>query len=57
MPLLGDVPLLGSLFSVEHTNQEKRDLYVVVTPHIVAGAAGASAATNGPPDAHTVSRL
>jgi general secretion pathway protein D len=35
LPLLGDIPLLGSLFSVEHTNQEKRDLYIVVTPHIV----------------------
>jgi general secretion pathway protein D len=35
LPVLGDIPLLGSLFSVEHTNQEKRDLYIVVTPHIV----------------------
>lgn len=34
VPLLGDIPLLGSLFSVEHTNRTKRDLYIVVTPHI-----------------------
>jgi general secretion pathway protein D len=38
LPLLGDIPLLGSLFSVDHTNQEKRDLYIVVTPHIVSNA-------------------
>ncbi|HEX5237793.1 MAG TPA: secretin N-terminal domain-containing protein [Sphingomicrobium sp.] len=38
VPVLGDIPLVGSLFSVEHTNQEKRDLYIVVTPHIVPHA-------------------
>ena len=35
LPLLGDIPLIGTLFTVEHTNQSKRDLYIVVTPHIV----------------------
>ena len=30
----------GRLFSVEHTNQAKRDLYIVVTPHIVHGRGG-----------------
>lgn len=35
LPLLGDIPLLGSLFSVEHTNKVDDDLYIVVTPHIV----------------------
>jgi general secretion pathway protein D len=35
IPLLGDIPLVGSLFKVEHTNRAKRDLYIVVTPHIV----------------------
>jgi type II secretory pathway component GspD/PulD (secretin) len=44
--VLGDIPLLGTLFSVEHTNQEKRDLYIVVTPHIVTADAAA-----GPPPA------
>jgi general secretion pathway protein D len=39
IPLLGDIPLLGSLFTVEHTNKTKRDLYIVVTPHIVANHA------------------
>ena len=37
LPLLGDIPIVGSLFKVEHTNQTKRDLYIVVTPHIVYG--------------------
>lgn len=45
LPVLGDIPLLGSLFSVEHTNQAKRDLYIVVTPHIVGGHAGEFAST------------
>jgi general secretion pathway protein D len=35
LPLLGDIPLVGSLFSVEHTNKINDDLYIVVTPHIV----------------------
>jgi general secretion pathway protein D len=37
LPLLGDIPLVGSLFSVEHTNKTKRDLYIVVTPHVIKG--------------------
>jgi general secretion pathway protein D len=37
LPLLGDIPLLGALFTTEHTSQAKRDLYIVVTPHIVLG--------------------
>lgn len=35
LPLLGDIPIVGALFKVEHTNSTKRDLYIVVTPHIV----------------------
>jgi len=37
IPLLGDIPLVGSLFSVEHANKTKRDLYIVVTPHVIKG--------------------
>ena len=40
LPLLGDIPLLGALFTVRHDNQTKRDLYIVVTPHIVVGNGG-----------------
>ena len=35
LPVLGDIPLLGGLFTVEHANSAKRELYVVVTPHIM----------------------
>jgi general secretion pathway protein D len=35
LPLLGNVPLLGLLATTEHTSKTKRDLYIVVTPHIV----------------------
>ena len=40
IPLLGDIPLLGTLFTTEHTNRATRDLYIVVTPHIVAPHGG-----------------
>ena len=52
LPLLGDIPLVGTLFTAEHTNREKRDLYIVVTPRIVHGdrdAAPAPAAQATPP--------
>jgi general secretion pathway protein D len=39
IPLLGDIPLVGSLFTAQHTNQTKRDLYIVVTPHVIHGSA------------------
>jgi general secretion pathway protein D len=42
LPLLGDLPVLGALFTTEHTSQAKRDLYIVVTPHIVLGPQGRS---------------
>jgi len=42
LPLLGDLPLLGALFTTEHTTRAKRDLYIVVTPHIVGPRAGAA---------------
>ncbi len=37
LPGLGDIPLLGALFSSENTSKSKTDLYIVVTPHIVRG--------------------
>jgi len=46
IPLLGDIPLVGSLFSVEHTNKTKRDLYIVVTPHVVRSRAPEGAGTS-----------
>ena len=49
IPLLGDIPLLGALFTVEHTNRAKRDLYIVVTPHIVAMHPGQNSSSAASP--------
>ncbi|MES2502465.1 MAG: hypothetical protein V4545_07650 [Pseudomonadota bacterium] len=35
VPLLGDVPLLGELFKRKTSNKTKRELILLVTPHIV----------------------
>jgi general secretion pathway protein D len=35
IPILGDIPLLGELFSLEKTTNSKTELYIVITPHIV----------------------
>jgi type IV pilus assembly protein PilQ len=35
IPLLVDLPLIGRLFGTTRTSQEKRDLLILVTPHIV----------------------
>ncbi len=35
IPLLGDIPLLGTLFTVERSTRSKTELYIVITPHIV----------------------
>ncbi len=35
VPLLGDVPLLGHLFSSRARNRERKELLVFITPHIV----------------------
>lgn len=35
IPLLVDLPLIGRLFGITRTSQEKRDLLILITPHIV----------------------
>jgi general secretion pathway protein D len=35
IPVLGDIPLLGRLFSLDKDTNTKTELYIVVTPHIV----------------------
>ena len=35
IPLLTDLPLLGWLFSQTDTREEKRDLLILITPHII----------------------
>ena len=35
IPFLMDIPFLGSLFRNSHNQEVKRDLLIMVTPHIV----------------------
>jgi type IV pilus assembly protein PilQ len=35
IPFLSDLPLIGKLFSQSDTTEEKRDLLVLITPHII----------------------
>lgn len=39
VPLLGDLPVIGTLFRNETSSKTKTDLYIVVTPHIIRGGA------------------
>jgi len=36
VPLLGDLPLIGALFSNKSTKREKTNLLIFLTPHIIA---------------------
>ncbi|MCU0619798.1 MAG: hypothetical protein MUF40_07925, partial [Gemmatimonadaceae bacterium] len=35
IPLLMNIPLIGRLFSVDRNSEQKRDLLILVTPHII----------------------
>lgn len=48
LPLLGDIPVVGGLFSAQHLSQVRRDLYIVVTPHIVVGHGARSSRPSQP---------
>ena len=37
LPIVGDVPVLSTLFDAENSTTSKTDLYIVVTPHVVRG--------------------
>lgn len=37
VPFLGDIPILGFLFSSGYTKTERTELLIVITPHIVSG--------------------
>ena len=51
VPILGDVPLLGALFSVDKDSSVKTELYIVVTPHVVKRlASGAAVDQPAPPE-------
>ena len=35
IPLLGDIPVVGSIFRQERATRSKTELYIVITPRIV----------------------
>ena len=37
IPLLGDLPLIGGLFSNTAVNQEESEFVVIITPYILSG--------------------
>jgi type IV pilus assembly protein PilQ len=42
IPLLMDIPILGNLFKTQTRSEEKRDLIILVTPHIIGTPAPAN---------------
>ena len=39
VPLLGDIPILGRAFTFVKNTNDKTDLYIVITPHIIRSSA------------------
>ncbi len=37
VPFLGDIPILGKLFSTKGKSKEKTELVILITPHIITG--------------------
>jgi type IV pilus assembly protein PilQ len=48
IPLLVDLPLIGKLFGETRTDEEKRDLLILVTPHIIDDGAPIPGASSNP---------
>ncbi len=42
VPLLGDIPLLGWLFKYQNRSQQKTNLYIFLTPHVINNPAEAA---------------
>jgi type II secretory pathway component GspD/PulD (secretin) len=36
VPVIGDLPLIGGLFRIRHDQSISTNLYIIVTPHILA---------------------
>ena len=51
IPLLVDLPLIGRLFGETRTDDEKRDLLILVTPHIIDDGAPIPGGSSNPPPA------
>lgn len=50
IPILGDIPILGALFRSESIQQNKSELLVLVTPHIVQPLNASPPVPTGEPD-------
>ncbi len=48
VPLLGDIPVLGRLFTYTNTTGNKTNLYVFITPRVISNPAGTVATGGGP---------
>jgi general secretion pathway protein D len=48
IPLLGDIPLLGALFRYKATSDDKNELMIFMTPHIVRAPMELASAVNAP---------
>lgn len=48
IPLLVDLPIIGKLFGQTRTSDEKRDLLILVTPHIIDDGAPIPSASSNP---------
>jgi type IV pilus assembly protein PilQ len=51
IPLLVDLPIIGRLFGTTRTSDEKRDLLILVTPHIIDDGAPMPGSSQAPPPA------
>jgi len=51
IPILVDLPLIGRLFGETRTDDEKRDLLILVTPHIIDDGAPLPGSSSNPPPA------
>ncbi len=51
IPLLVDLPIIGRLFGQTRTSDEKRDLLILVTPHIIDDGAPLPGSSQAPPPA------
>ena len=45
VPILGDIPLLGWLFKTDSTTNNKTNMFIFITPHIVRNPAEIAAVT------------
>ena len=46
VPLLGDIPFLGSLFRSESHTKQRTELLIIMTPHVLQGVKDADSLTN-----------